>query len=574
MPGIKKIEKTGIFLLAILAIAAVVRYWGIDFGLPHTQCKPDEEFITNIIFSPSRSFHPGAFNYPSFYKYFLLVFYTFYFLLGMITGKYTSMIDCFTDYYINPTDFYLINRYLVAFLGTFTVFIVYRISRDLFNKKTAIISSLFLSLAYLHVRDSHFGCVDVPQTFFIMCAVLFTVRSYNEKTSKNYVLAGIFAGLATSTKYAGILSIAPMLAVHLFNILDLEGKKCKLFFNRPLLFFIVAFVGAFLLGTPFCLIDWSNFVSDFMFEMRHLAKGHYITLGIGWWYHLSFSLFYGLGWPLLMVSIAGIMILIKTNLKKAILLFSFPLIYYFSAGKGYTVFLRYMIPVIPFLCISAAIFTIYISEKLPGHFRPGIKDSLVFSLGLLILYPSICNAIHFNRLMAKKDNRLIATEWIYENLPAGSSVYQTGLYWGRLQLYPASSTSGNRYKEITVLANFNGKAFNVKINRGEKQNIPGYEEWKYNGKIGKFEFRNKLTSSLPRYIIVEESPLLVWTPIPPKRIKELIGNLYYLKKSFKAVDWDNTENLYEKQHAFYLPFTGFKDVSRPGPNIYVYEREQ
>jgi hypothetical protein len=571
---IKNIEKTDILLLGVLVLGGIVRYWGIDFGLPHTQCRPDEEFVTNIIFSPVRSFHPGSFNYPSFYKYLLLTFYSFYFLVGIITGKYSSMKDYFTDYYLNPEVFYLIDRCLAALFGTLTILIVYKTAKQLSNKRTAILASVFMSLAYLHVRDSHFGCVDVPQTFFIMCAVLFMVRSYQEKTLKNYVIAGIFTGFATSTKYAGILLIAPMYAVHFFNITTDRGKGYKVFIDKRIWLFMVALTSAFLLGTPFCLIDPSGFLSDFRFEVQHLTKGHFIPLGIGWWYHLRFSLFFGLGWPLLFASIAGILIHMKTDLKKAIIVYAFPLIYYLSAGRGYTVFLRYMDPVIPFLCIAGAMFTIFIGDRLAGLIHPQLINVLIFSCSLFVLYPSTYGVIHFNRLIAKKDNRLMATKWVYENLPTGSSVYQPGFLWGQLQLPSTRCAAGEAYKEITVTANRNGKAFRVEINCPGKQNVPVYEQWNYHREKEKFEFENRIINTLPRCIVVEESPLSLWSPPPPESIQKLLKSAYDLKKSFKVVDCDNKENLYDQQDAFYVPFTGFKNVERPGPNIYVYERKQ
>lgn len=34
----------------VLVIAAAVRLWGIDFGLPHTMCRPDEETVAALAF--------------------------------------------------------------------------------------------------------------------------------------------------------------------------------------------------------------------------------------------------------------------------------------------------------------------------------------------------------------------------------------------------------------------------------------------------------------------------------------------------------------------------------------------
>ena len=69
MARIKDLKKFKIacFLAVILLLAAIVRIWGIGFGLPNTNCRPDEEQIVNIVRSPLHNFHPGPFNYPSLY---------------------------------------------------------------------------------------------------------------------------------------------------------------------------------------------------------------------------------------------------------------------------------------------------------------------------------------------------------------------------------------------------------------------------------------------------------------------------------------------------------------------------
>ncbi|MGA3086261.1 MAG: hypothetical protein ABSE95_15935 [Thermodesulfobacteriota bacterium] len=58
---IKKIEYK---LLLVLLLGAIVRYWGITFGLPETFCRPDEE----IIIKTSLKFFRGDFN-PEFFRY-------------------------------------------------------------------------------------------------------------------------------------------------------------------------------------------------------------------------------------------------------------------------------------------------------------------------------------------------------------------------------------------------------------------------------------------------------------------------------------------------------------------------
>ena len=286
MPNLIK-DKSNLILLIILIAGGIVRFWGINFGLPCTECRPDESTIMQISLRFfTGDLNPHFFNYPTFYMYLLFIFYGCYFLIGAIFGAYTSISYFVASFVVYPTNFYLINRIIVAFIGTLTIFVVYRITKDLFNKKTALIAILFCSLAYLHVRDSHFGTTDIPTTFFIMYSVLYIIKSYQDKTLKNYVIAGIFAGLATSTKYTGILLFIPMFCVHLFSFLDSKEKRIKLFFDKKISLFTTIFILTFLIGTPFALLNFSRFISDFMYEIDHFNRGHVMVLNRGWWYHL------------------------------------------------------------------------------------------------------------------------------------------------------------------------------------------------------------------------------------------------------------------------------------------------
>lgn len=517
------------FILAVILIGgAIVRYWAIDFGLPHTMCRPDEEFVVYMINSPLRNFHPGCFNYPSFYKYFVLCFYLLDFLLYLFLGKCKTLNDFIIDSWANPRNLYLINRYISAFLGVATILVVYKVAQKLFDKKTALLSALFLSLSYLHVRDSHFGTVDVPQAFLIMLSMLFIIKSYQDKTAKNYIIAGVFAGLATSTKYAGVFLYIPMLIMHFANIMESKACKSALFFDKRIVLFTGMFFLTFLLGTPFALLDFSQFKRDILFEMNHLKVGHGgLILGRGWWYHLRFSLPFGLGYNLFLASLAGILILIKTDFKKAMILCSFPLTYYLFAGKGYTVFLRYMIPVIPFLCITAAVFTVSIVNKLKEHFCHDLHGAIIFLSVFLIMVPSLYNIVLFDTVLAKKDNRLIAEEWVNKNIEKDNPIGWIGSIFGKIRVYPK-----DKFK---------------KLESGKDKDI------------------------LPKYVVVEESPLKIYSIISNEQ-KELLQKSYRLCKLFKAINVNNKANWFDQDDAFYIPFIGFKDIERPGPNIYVYER--
>ena len=661
----ENIKKPDWVLFVILVVGGIARYWGINFGLPHTECRPDETIIvSHALGFFSGDFNPHYFNYPTFYMYIIFCSYVFYFLLGKISGRYSSTSDILEEYVKDPTNFYLIDRFISAFLGTLTIIIVYKITQKLFDRKTAIISSLFLSLAYLHVRDSHFGVTDVPMTFMIMLSILMILKIYQEKTVKNYAICGLLAGLATSTKYNAMLVLITMGIVHFVNTLEEKSKNrigsseidelravnlarvtqygvgavgiifiivgivltpelvenlssdgridsplliqdfkrvifsigCCLtllsgllailptrgklflseFIDKRISFFAVLFIFAFLLGTPFALLDFKDFLGGFFYEVGHLNRGHGLNLGIGWWYHLRFTLPLGLGWSLFFAFLAGSLILVKSDTRKTVVLLSFPLTYYLVVGKGYTVFLRYMIPMIPFACIAAAVFVIFISKRVVRSCELPFSDSpIILFLATLIVFQSAYRIAQFDGLLTMQDNRLIAAEWVDKNVKENSSIYQMGTDYPSLKLYHSLESLEyleEKHKEIIA----KGKVGEAKILQAYIDNIKnkkskGYKQWNYKEERDKFSFDNKEQNKLPEYIVKNEYP--VKFKGVPKGIEKILGD-YYLRKSFKVISMDNRENWFDRIDSFYMPFAGFRDVQRPGPNIYIYEKKR
>jgi len=564
------LKNINFILIIILGIAAGVRYWGIHFGFSF---RPDEEQVVGIIDS---AFNPIFFNHPAFYKYIVLFFYKIYFLIGLIFGKYKTIADFMVEYRVTPENFYFINRYVAAFLGTLTVLIVYRITKKLFDKRTAVISALFMGLAYLHVRDSHFGVTDTPLTFLVMLFTFFLIKVMRTKSLSSYIYCGILAGLAASTKYPGVLVIFPMLIIHFLNIIDSRQKLSKLILDKRIIFFILVCAFFYLLGNPHTLLSYGKFKEGLLRCIRIFRFGDRNVMDIGWFHHLKFSLFYGLGWPLFFTSLAGFIVIIKTNFRRALLLCSFPVVYYAVFGQGYNVFLRYALPLVPFFCIAAAVFTADIMGYLERHLKARLVKIAVFLIPVLIILPSVYNILCFDSLLSKKDNRLIAGEWVNSNLAEGSSIAQSVRFatYGVLMIYPTVESLRREYARAVLSNNLLQEKYSLaRINFMKNNDIKGFNEVTYD-RLSKL-FISKLDGTsilLPDYIIVEESPLEYYSLISREPIERLRKS-YYLLKEFPAIDIKNKTNLFDQQDIFYMPLVGFKGVRRPGPNIYIYARK-
>jgi hypothetical protein len=204
-------------LLALLVVlAALVRVWGLRFGLPHTECRPDESVIVGLAAQFwSGDLNPRFFRYPTLQMYLTAAAFGADFVQGRARGLYSSL-SAFREAMIaDAPHFHLVARALTVLLGTLTVLAVYRLARAAAGPDTGLVAAFFLSLTYLHARDSHFATTDVPLTFFLTMAVLFVWRAYARGRAADYAWAGALAGLAMSTKYLGLLVAFPLAVAHL-----------------------------------------------------------------------------------------------------------------------------------------------------------------------------------------------------------------------------------------------------------------------------------------------------------------------------------------------------------------------
>ena len=558
----------GLLLLAVVAIAAAVRFQGLDFGLPHTRCRPDENKILGILTSPWRSFHPDSFAYPSLYKYLVLAANGGYYAVGRALWRFDGAADFMAEYVVAPRTMYLVARSLAAGLGVATVFLVYRAARLVTTPRAALVAAFFLGLAHLHVRDSHFAVTDVPMTFFLVGALYFVLKAHADGRLRDYLLAGLLCGLATSTKYSAVFLVLSMGIAHVLRAREERLPVARWVADERLVAFAVAAAALFVVGTPYAVLDYPRFSEDFARQGHHLARGHGLVLGRGWGYHLGFSLPAGMGWPLFLASLAGLPLLVRRGPAHASVFLAFPVAYYAVSGSGYAVFVRYMIPMLPFLCIAAAVFVDELAER-AGRARPRLAGAATLLLALLLIAPSARAVLRTNRLLAQRDNRLVATDWVVRNLPAGSSIFQLGSRSARLQL-PESLASLER-SPLLVMLPWDRGWLAESLPELAAAAGPDFEEWEYDADSDRFTCRGAPRSPLPDYMIVMRSALPRYEK-PAPEIERRLEESYRLLRSFEAIDLENAVNRFDPVDAFYVPFAGIEGVARPGPNVHVYER--
>ncbi|MCI0568621.1 MAG: glycosyltransferase family 39 protein [Acidobacteria bacterium] len=559
-----------LLLALIVTGGAVARFYGLAFGLPHQGVRPDElTLIARVMNFFSWDLNPRFFSYPSLLMYILFAAYNTYFWLGLALGRFQSISDLIAAYARDPSSFYLISRGISALFGTLSILAVYKVAFRLFGKVEALLAACFLAFAYLHVRDSHFGTTDVPVTFFVIASYVGMGALWDSPSTRHSTVAGLFAGLAASTKYMGVLLWAPMLLARLLapSSADRPRPQSR---DWSLILFGLAFAAAFLAGTPFALVEATRIRSDFAREVRAVWAFGY-PLPPGWIYHLTCSLRYGLGVPLFGASLAGCFVLLRRDWRKASFLLSFPLLYYTLMGKGNRDFVRYAIPLVPFLCVTAAVFLAYLHTLARRRLSDAWGSILLAAAACLLLVPSIVSVVRFDSLLSMEDTRVSARRYVERLIPAGSTIAEFSASFGELELSP-TATSLQKLLESAAGTRVQKQIDRARWNDVQAGRRAGYELWRYDPETKRFVAEGGAVPGNPDYLIVEDSPLRFYPAKVPPEIRDLTNRGYVLKKSFLAYGELSEGTIFNEMDALYIPFAGFAGYERPGPNIFIYQR--
>jgi 4-amino-4-deoxy-L-arabinose transferase-like glycosyltransferase len=555
--------KENVVLVFILVFSLAVRLWGISFGLPHVDARPDELMIVGAALRVWQgNFNPHFFIYPHLFFYALSLLYGIYFIVLLISGSVASYGDFLTKTLIDRTGIVLIDRVFVAVLGALTVLALYILVQKVFkSKQLALLSAGFLSIAYLHVRDSHFGVTDVPLTFMIILAYIFIFMIYERGSKQDYILAGIFSGLASGTKYNALLLAASILIAHLLRV-----KNARAVLDKNFIFSSISMFAAFILTTPFFIFDLPTAWYDFS---RHVFPLHSVSIpafGLGWIYHLRLTLLYGLGFMFLLFGLIGMALLFRRYPRRAFILFCFPLLYYFFAGFGRHYYLvRYMVPVIPFLCLSAAYAAERLSDFLSRFYQR--KTAILLAIVFLITFFSMKNTFYFDRVLSKRDTRSIAYSWIINNISEGATIGLWTSFWGvptEIESVPSLIGRNETLKKwgAKSIMLVNDMYIDVRM---RQEGFIGYHVFPFDYQ------RISDGSGLPEYIFVEVFP--IGNPPPPFALRRILEREYQ-QIAFFSADITNIDKLkYDPQDAFYVPYSGARFVGRPGPNLFIFKRK-
>ena len=399
-------------LAAILVSAAFLRFWSIGAGIPYA-LGVDEPEVMNRALHMMRSgdFNPRFYDYPGFYIYLQTAVACVRFLVGAMGGEWSALADA------RPTDFYVWGRAVTAAFGTATVALVYFIGLR-WGTRYALLASALMAVMPLHVRESHYVLTDVPVTFFVTLAFLLSLRAHEQLRASAFAWAGAAAGLAAATKYTGGLAILlPLVALWMT-----PGTRPSRLAGA--LAVVAGAAGAFLLGAPYTLLDLPAFLDGYARLMasytglRPLEHPAILYLK-----HLRITLW----WTGSIAVLGGVMFGIVRAVRgpgrvRWTLAVIFPLVFFWVLSRQTLVFGRYLLPLLPFLCILAATAVVSGVGLLRRFSIPRVaRTGLIVALTVGVLLPPAITAIGFNRTHGPQTSAQ-AYAWIVANVPEDAFV--------------------------------------------------------------------------------------------------------------------------------------------------------
>jgi YYY domain-containing protein len=344
--------------------------------------------------------------------------------------------------------FTLVGRALSAIFDTGSILIAGLLARRLGGRVAGLLAAAFVATIPFDVQVSHFYAVDTLLLFFILltlygCVLLVQERPLGGLIGVRWVIAaltGVSFGLAVATKVSALPLLVPIGVAMLlcWRRYGLEEAVLSLFGigATALLVFIVT--------SPYVLIDWTSFTQS-VTEQNDLSRGlldypyvRQFANTTPFVYEIQQLLLYDMGLPLGLLGIAGFGWAVSRlwhslNRDWAIIV-SWVVVYFATVGSAYTKFSRYMLPVFALLAICGACAIVAWASWGSSRLLPALRlfgrrirgnwwwRALWISLAAGVLATSVLFTLGMDSIYSTNMTRVVASEWIYNHVPAGSTI--------------------------------------------------------------------------------------------------------------------------------------------------------
>ena len=415
----KDYEKWG--MPAILLGGFGVRLIGLNVGLPNSP-DPREGLIAQDVLNLMHfTAPPEIYNWPG----------TAWFYLIAALGKLVSLGKS-----LLPEDVILLARFVNVLLSTATLWFTYRLGACCYDRRVGQIAAGLLAVTMLHAtNESRFALVDIPATFCVTLFLWLLIRMMGDRSiclqgrldtvatgqSLLPVWLGVVAGAGLAVKWTTAF-------VGLSALVFIGTARMQI---RQILTLIGVSALTFTFLCPYWLIDlvsptWNLFFEDFWYEATHYQRGHFglfasdgysnpsLHASAARWLerfvYLWTLLKWGMGWPLALLAIFGVMHALVTWRRVELALLAFVILYLLFVGVHKVKFARHLLIVYPVMMVLASAMLARLESTAT------VRIFARFIVGAVALY-SLVYTVAFASILLTQPTREEVSAWISTNIP-------------------------------------------------------------------------------------------------------------------------------------------------------------
>ncbi len=453
-------------LVLILVMGATLRFYGLNWDQNH-HLHPDEraivafvvpkiempplrewpEFFNPLLVREATEEHPNFFDpqtsplNPHFFAYGSLPLYLLRLVANLLSllaplsrllTSWPSIAETLATFG-RPSDYdYLtvLGRVLAGLTGTGNIYLTYLVGKRAYSRRVGLLAAAFTTFTVFEIQVSHFFAVDIFLNLFVLLVIYFALGLAQGGGKGEAALLGATFGWALATKF----SAAPLILVLFcaFAIRYWRGKDegWREVVSLALLA-LLCLALAFFLAQPYAILDWGSFWARVVAEgemVRGIRDYPYTRQYAGttpFLYQITQTTLWAMGPPLGVLAWCGFLFALWRGLRWRspweLLLLAWTVPYLLITGSFYVKFLRYMLPLFPFLYIMAANMLFAWQERLKANWWG--RALWYMACGFVILC-SLLYSLAFESIYTRPHSQLQASEWIYRHIPAGSTLAQ------------------------------------------------------------------------------------------------------------------------------------------------------
>ena len=462
--------------ILIFLFAFSLRIYDINWD-QNQHLHPDERFLTMTTVSMGWPKSFSEYLNPSLSKLNPYNVGSGFFVYGTFPTtivKYLSRFELFGENQYNNIT--LTGRLISVIFDVGAVVLIFITASKIFDRKTGLLAAFLYTISVLPIQLSHFFAVDTFLNFFLVLSFYFLIKTVSEKKSRFSIFLGLSYGAALACKISAVYFLPVIILGYLFILIKLIKEK------KLLLFLYLSAVFAIFTYVSFRMLDPHVFEESIIFpkpnpqfiqnitDLRSQGTRESMFPPAIQWLSITPILFpfknlvlWGLGLPLGLTSTFAVfyylLVFIKSILKKKnvkiisnslkyisakqfnfFILIFWILFLFFYQSIQFTPSMRYFLPIYPFLAIICAGFitNIVITELKHPHIV------IVALLVIFFIWP-----LSFLSIYSRPHSRVSASEWIYKNIPKGSTI-SCDLWDDCLPLSLDKMGTASQYKILTM----------------------------------------------------------------------------------------------------------------------------